>query len=170
MTPLNIAFVQAGGTIDKKYPAGSGNHGYGFHIGTPAFVRILRRTMLVPTQTISACRKDSLDINDMDLVIIATGVLQTESKHVIVTCGTDRIKDIAKFLAQHSDISTSDLTIVLTGAMQPENVRGFDEEINQPVDADFNLGMAVGVIPHLETGVYIALNGKVVPWEAYIAD
>jgi L-asparaginase len=32
-------------------------------------------------------------------------------------------------------------------------------------DASFNIGVAVGALNVLESGVYIAMNGRVYPWD-----
>ena len=50
-----------------------------------------------------------------------------------------------------------DKTIVLTGAMIPYEIANSD--------ALFNLGLACGVAQVLPAGVYVAMNGKVFPWD-----
>jgi L-asparaginase len=46
-----------------------------------------------------------------------------------------------------------DKCIVLTGAMQPAGFR--------TSDAVFNVGVAVGAVQSLQSGVYIAMNGRI---------
>jgi L-asparaginase len=53
-----------------------------------------------------------------------------------------------------SDIKNK--AIILTGAMRPEKFKDSD--------ADFNLGTAIGAINVLESGVYIAMNGRIYPY------
>jgi len=45
--------------------------------------------------------------------------------------------------------------IILTGSMRPEK---FSDS-----DAPFNVGVAIGAVNSLNNGVYIAMNGKVIP-------
>ena len=52
--------------------------------------------------------------------------------------------------------SSIDKTIVLFGSMVPYTV--------SDSDAFFNFGCALGSLQLLETGVYIAMNGRVLPW------
>jgi L-asparaginase len=47
----------------------------------------------------------------------------------------------------------NDKTIILTGALQPRSMRHSD--------AAFNIGLALGALPWLPHGTYIAINGQV---------
>ncbi len=154
---MSIHLIQAGGTIDKGYFPNNTNHGYNFEIGTPAFKRILKRAGFSEFEACYsvACQKDSLDITDADRETIYDRVVNEPSNLVIITHGTDT----AHLTAERLESNCPGKTIVITGAMQPEQLRDSD--------ADFNLGMAVGAIPWLRAGVYIALNGKVMHWSEY---
>jgi L-asparaginase len=57
-------------------------------------------------------------------------------------------------LIGESDI---DKTVVLFGAMVPYAVSNSD--------ALFNFGCALGSLQLLESGVYVAMNGRVLPWD-----
>ena len=150
---MGILLIQAGGTVDKDYPQGEGNHGYAFKIGDPAFLSILERGKFTGNwRNVDAVRKDSLDMDDEDRALLLRIITQNEIRRVIITHGTDTIKKTAGFLS-----GVEGRTIVLTGAMHPEKYRD--------TDADFNLGMAVGATL-LPSGVYIAL-GDVYPWEEF---
>ena len=46
-------------------------------------------------------------------------------------------------------------TIIITGAMRPERFSNSD--------ADINIGVAIGAVQSLPNGVYIAMNGLVMP-------
>jgi L-asparaginase len=48
-------------------------------------------------------------------------------------------------------------TIVITGALRPERFSNSD--------ADFNIGTALGALNVLPPGVYIAMSGRVLPWQ-----
>lgn len=150
-----ILFIQAGGTIDKDYIDSSENHGYNFLVGEPAFVIIMKRARIqfeYRQQTV--CQKDSLDMNDEDRQSILVAVQGAPEERIIIGHGTDTMHTTAEVLAE-----VAYKTIVLTGSMIPERFRDSD--------ADFNIGMAVGAMGYLQPGVYIALNGQVMPWDEY---
>lgn len=142
-----ILFIQTGGTIDKKYPQKA--NAYGFEIEDAAFNRILVKAQVkFDFETISLFRKDSQDITNNDRDKLLALCKQTLYKNIIITHGTDTIRETAKHL-----VNVDGKTIILTGAHLPECVNGSD--------ADFNLGVSVGAINTLDNGVYIALNGLV---------
>lgn len=155
MKHSTITFVQAGGTIDKDYMPSSGTHGYNFEIGEPASASILSRIQPHFNYELnSLVRKDSLDINDADRELIKSFVEQLDNDRIIITHGTDTIRQTAESLS-----GISNKTIVLTGSMTPEKFK--------QSDADFNLGMAVGAVQALPHGVYICLYGLITPWHEY---
>jgi len=148
---MKITFIQTGGTIDKDYPKLV--KGYAFEIGEPAVKRILEK--INPNfeyEIVSVLKKDSLDITDEDREKIYETCQKADSDKIIITHGTDTMIETAKKLSE-----IRNKVIILTGAMKPERFKGSD--------ADFNLGTAVGAINVLENGVYIAMNGRVYPWD-----
>lgn len=148
--------VTTGGTIDKGYAANEDHHGRNYEIGKPAWHAIAGRAKLPYAVTVrEACHVDSLDMTDDDRDSIEVCVATAEEDRVIVTHGTDSIHVTAERLS-----TIKGKTIVLTGAMQPEK---FKES-----DADFNVGLTVGAALSLPPGVYIALNGDVVPWDEFV--
>lgn len=150
-----ITFVQTGGTIDKGYPAGEQDHGYEFLIGDPAYEPILARVQPnFEYEQVSVLKKDSLDITANDRTRIYEKIVGLKNDKIVITHGTDTIRLTAERL---SDIE--DKVIVLTGAMLPEKF--YDS------DAEFNLGMAVAGVQTLPPGVYIALYGRIVPWQKF---
>ncbi len=150
-----ITFIQAGGTIDKDYLPNAANHGYNFEIGEPAYTQILAKIQPhFEFECKSLVRKDSLDFNDADREQIRLYVAALENNQVVITHGTDTIRQTAEVLA-----SIGAKTIVLTGAMTPEKFK--------QSDAEFNLGMAVAAVQTLPPGVYIALYGQITLWEAF---
>jgi len=153
-----ILLIQAGGTIDKDYPAGERHHGYNFVIGKPAAKAVFARGK-VPYSIgyCSACQKDSLDMTDDDREIIKKVVASFDIyTKIIITHGTDTIHETARYL---SSLDIGNKVVVLTGSMNPERFR--------ESDADFNLGMAVGAVYACQPGVYIALNGRVARWDEF---
>ncbi len=145
-----MVFIQTGGTIDKDYP--KAKDGYAFEIVEPAARRILQKVMPnFDFEIISLLKKDSLDLTEEDREKIHETCQKVESNKIVITHGTDTMIETAKKL---SDIKNK--VIILTGSMRPEK---FSDS-----DAAFNLGTAIGAINILNTGVYIAMNGRIYPW------
>lgn len=153
---MKILFIQTGGTIDKDYPLIT--RGYPFEITEPAVQRILEN--INPTfdfEILPLLQKDSLDLTDSDREKIYDVCKNTNIKKIIITHGTDTIIETAKKL---SDIT--DKVIILTGSLRPERFSNSD--------AGFNVGVAIGAINVLETGVYIAMNGKIFDYQKVVRD
>ncbi|XP_052103639.1 uncharacterized protein LOC127737147 [Mytilus californianus] len=147
-----ILIVQTGGTIDKRYPR---THlGYAFEIEDPAAQRIISRAKVPYTvQFVTACRKDSQDINQQERQKILDACKQSIHKKILITHGTDTMIETGAFLAEHH----LDKTVVLTGAFLPEAFKDSD--------ADFNVGFAIGALQVLDKhGVFIVMNGKINEW------
>ena len=148
---MKLTFIQTGGTIDKDYPKTT--KGYAFEIAEPAVKRILEK--LNPAfeyEVISALKKDSLDITEQDREKILKVCKNTNSKKIIITHGTDTMLETAKVLSE-----IKDKTIIITGAMRPERFSNSD--------APVTVGMAIGAVNVLESGIYIAMHGKILSWD-----
>lgn len=149
---MKILFLQTGGSIDKDYPTGEDNDGYSFVIASPAYKRILgyvKPSFDYEDQTV--LQKDSLDITEGEREKILQACKDSLINKIVITHGTDTMLKTAELLSQ-----IDDKTIVLTGAMTPELFKN--------TDADFNLGTAIGGVSVLDSGVYIAMNGLILPW------
>lgn len=147
---MKIVFIQTGGTIDKDYPRK--DKGYAFEIGEPAVERIMQKVHPnFDFNVVSVLKKDSLDITDSDRGKIYKACLKTDSKKILITHGTDTMIETAKKLG-----TIKNKVIILTGAMKPEK---FSDS-----DAAFNVGTAIGALNVLDKGVYIAMNGRIYPW------
>ncbi len=145
-----ILFIQTGGTIDKDYPKKIKS--YAFEIADPAVKRVLK--IVKPGfsyEIVPLLQKDSLDITQKDREKIRKVCEKSSIEKIIITHGTDTMVQTAEVLCGLKK------TIVLTGALIPE--RFLDS------DAPFNIGIAVGAIDFLGKGVYIAMSGKIFPWE-----
>ncbi|MFA6106667.1 MAG: asparaginase domain-containing protein [Patescibacteria group bacterium] len=152
---MKISFIQTGGTIDKDYKACEKHHGYNFEISEPAVKQVLKKMEPGFTyEILSVCKKDSLDLTDRDRENIYQKCEELDNDKIIITHGTDTLKETAKRLS-----SIKNKTIILTGAMKPEKF--------QNSDAEFNIGVAVGAAGFLKNGVYIAINGLVKRWNDY---
>ncbi|MEM1362010.1 MAG: asparaginase domain-containing protein [Pseudomonadota bacterium] len=94
--------------------------------------------------------KDSLDFTDLDREAISDAVEGAAEKHIVITHGTGTMGQSARWLAARE----IDKTVVLTGAMRPYSLSASD--------GDFNLGSAVAAAQILPSGVYGAMNGRVI--------
>ncbi|MFH1319176.1 MAG: asparaginase domain-containing protein [Bacteroidota bacterium] len=93
-----------------------------------------------------------MNLTDDDREKIYKACLDTNAEKIIITHGTDTMIDTARKI---SDIKCK--VIILTGAMRPERFSNSD--------ADFNLGVAIGVLNIIKKGVYIAMNGRIFPFD-----
>lgn len=144
---MQILFLQTGGTIDKDYP--QKNHGYAFEIDEPAYNRILERVEKgFEYKVKTLMRKDSLELTDEDREKVKQECEACDFDKIIITHGSDTLPETARYIG-----SIPGKAIVLTGAYRPERFSNSD--------ADFNLGVAVGLLNILDTGTFIAMNGKV---------
>jgi L-asparaginase len=171
----DLLILTTGGTFDKRYPEGQWVTEFTFPPGHESAVTdILRRARMAPDSY--ACEwlfaEDSTRITDAQREIIAARCAGAAQDRIVVTHGTDtmtqRIDPATGKLstgpstAQAIAARKLDKTIVLTGAAQPAVLRDSD--------TDFNLGLAVGAALSAPAGVYIAMNGLVLPWDNVVKD
>ncbi|HET7655417.1 MAG TPA: asparaginase domain-containing protein [Luteimonas sp.] len=141
----HLLIVTTGGTIDKVYFDDKSD----FQVGEPQIGRILDELgVAFRYEVIPILRKDSLHIGEADRELLRATIAAHDTRHVLVTHGTDTMVETARVLA-----SIPGKVIVLTGALNPARFRGSD--------AEFNIGTAVGAVQSLPDGVYIAMNGRV---------
>lgn len=145
-----IAIFACGGTIDKIYFDAKSS----YSVGAPSVDDILRRAGASFAKTHSLLKKDSLDMTDADRAAVAAAVRDCAAARVVVTHGTDTMTDTARAVAA----VVSAKTVVFTGAFLPTAFRDSD--------ADFNAGFALGAALALPPGVYVAMNGKILPADA----
>ncbi len=153
---MKILFIQTGGTIDKDYPRTT--EGYSFEITTPAVQRILEN--INPSfdyEILPLMQKDSLDMTDEDRKRLFDCCRQTNYNKIIITHGTDTMIETAFSLS-----SIKQKTIILTGAKLPERF--------STSDANFNIGVAIGALNAINEGIYIAMNGNVIPYHKVSRD
>jgi len=147
---MRIVFIQTGGTIDKDYPRTQ--KGYAFEIEEPALERILQKVHPnFDYKIIPLLRKDSQDITEHDRERMRETCESVDADKIVITHGTDTMLETAKKLSK-----IRNKVIILTGAMRPEK---FVDS-----DASFNVGTAIGAINILTKGVYVAMNGRIYPW------
>ena len=140
-----LLIITTGGTIDKIYFDDKSD----YQVGEPQIRQILNAMHVAfDFEVMALLRKDSLHLDDRDRQLIRSAIEAAETKHVLITHGTDTMVETAARLA-----GLEGKTIVLTGALNPARFRDSD--------AIFNIGCAVGAVQCLPPGVYLAMNGKV---------
>ena len=146
MEPMeHLLIVTTGGTIDKVYFDDKSD----YQVGEPQIGRILEELgVAFRFNVIPILRKDSLHIDAADRELVRATIAAQDTRHVLVTHGTDSMVETATVLS-----TIPGKVIVLTGALNPAGFRGSD--------AEFNIGTAVGAVQSLPPGVYIAMNGRV---------
>lgn len=143
-----IAIISTGGTIDKVYFDAQSE----YEVGEPQIAEILRMVgAQVPYTIETVFRKDSLEITDDDRQLIREAVARTACDRILITHGTDTMVDTASVLAD-----LPGRTIVLVGSLTPARFK--------LSDAEFNIGFALAAVQTLPPGVWIAMNGRVFPY------
>lgn len=149
-----IALVTTGGTIEKTYD----------ELGGVLSNRVSNLdVMLANLQThgvmltrVSLMNKDSLDLTEGDVKLIATTVEHMTAEHdgVVVVHGTDRLAETGHRL--HETLSGLACPVVMTGAMRPYELR--------QTDAVQNLTEALLAVQLLEPGVWCVMHGRALPF------
>ena len=144
---MKILFLGTGGTIDKDYDRKSKT--YNFEIANPAVKRIL--DLIHPNFEFSIksiLKKDSLDLTNEDRLKILEEVKRSKETKIIITHGTDSMIETAKVLSK-----IKDKAIIIVGSAMPER---FNDS-----DAPINIGVAIGAINNIDSGIFIAMNGRI---------
>jgi L-asparaginase len=147
---MAIKIFITGGTFDKEYNELNGTLAFkDTHM--KELLKLGRSKLEVNVTTLMMM--DSLDMTDTEREIIATNCASAKEDKIVVTHGTDTMAETAKSIAQ----KVKGKTVVLTGAMIPY---AFGSS-----DGLFNLGSALAFVQALPAGVYIAMNGRIFPWD-----
>ncbi len=145
--------IVTGGTIDKRYNPLSGQ--VDFASFTHIEAMLLQARLDTQTYSITTLMlKDSLELDNSDREAILSTIQTSPHNKILITHGTDTMVESASFIAQ----GIQDKTVVLVGAMVPYRFKDSD--------ALFNLGFAMGALKHLDSGVYIAMNGKAFTYDS----
>lgn len=140
-----LLIITTGGTIDKIYFDDKSD----YQVGEPQIADTLKAMNVAFSFEVRALmRKDSLHLDEADRTRIRAAVLASDTRHVLITHGTDTMVQTARALA-----GIADRCIVLTGALHPARFRDSD--------AVFNIGCALGAVQCLDAGVWIVMNGRV---------
>jgi L-asparaginase len=146
-----IKVIATGGTFDKTYNPLTGELEF-----THSHVEsIFLRCRLVPHPAFQPLSlMDSLDMTDDHRQALLTAIQESPQDTIVITHGTDTIVESAQVVGL---AAIPRKIIVFTGAMVPFTI--------SQSDAEFNLGFALGCAQCLKPGVYIAMNGRVHPWD-----
>ena len=147
---MALKILVTGGTLDKRYQETRGELIFTqTHI--PKILKQARVTMPYTLETLMLI--DSLDMTDGDRERILKACKNAKEKNILITHGTDTMRETAEVLGK----AKLNKTIVLTGAMRPYEM--------SETDAVFNVGFAFACAQTSPTGVYIAMNGRVFDWD-----
>jgi L-asparaginase len=144
-----MKIIITGGTFDKDYDALRGELTFK-ETHLPQILKMVRCT--VPVELEINQLIDSLDMRKVNRKKILESCINAGEERIIITHGTDTMIQTARLLGK----AQLEKTIILTGAMVPFSVTGSD--------AVFNLGCSVIAVQLLPAGVYIAMNGRIFPW------
>lgn len=152
---MRIRIIATGGTFDKEHDPISES----FVFNKTHIPKILKRARcLLPTKIETLMLIDSLNITARDQQKILKACQKSKEKNIVITHGTSNMEKTAIFLGE----KIKDKTIVLTGAMVPYAFRNSD--------ALFNMGASLALAQTLPAGVYVAMNGKIYPWDNVTKD
>ncbi|MBI2406765.1 MAG: asparaginase [Gemmatimonadetes bacterium] len=146
---MSIRILVTGGTFDKEYNELNGTL---FFRDTYVQQMLERGRCHLPLAIEVLMMKDSLEMTAADRAVIVRACVHCDENKVVITHGTDTMVETAQVLAA----GVPNKTVVLTGAMVPY---AFGSS-----DGLFNLGSALSFVQALPPGVYVAMNGRVFPW------
>jgi L-asparaginase len=141
-----IQILITGGTFDKSYNHLKGDL-YFKKTHIPEMLERSKSRLNVNVKTLMMI--DSLEMTEKDIQLIINECINSKSKRIIITHGTDTMVKTATKIAKE----VKDKTIVLTGAMIPY-------AFGSSSDGFFNLGSALSFVQVLKKGVYVAMNGQ----------
>jgi L-asparaginase len=147
---MRIRIVITGGTFDKQYDEIRGALTFkDTHL--PEILRFVRCS--VPIELELNQLIDSLEMRTANRLQVLASCQRAPEERIVITHGTDTMVETAEVLGREK----LPRTIVLTGAMVPY--------VFSNSDAVFNLGSAITAVQVMPHGVYIAMNGRVFPWD-----
>jgi len=145
-----IRVLVTGGTFDKEYNELNGSL-YFKDTHLPEMLRLGRCRVDMDMRTLMMI--DSTEMDSSDRKIILENCAKCDSKHLVITHGTDTMEETATLLGK----KITNKTVVLTGAMVPYKFGSSD--------GLFNLGSALAFVQTLPPGVYITMNGRYFTWD-----
>jgi L-asparaginase len=152
---MSVRILVTGGTFDKVHDPIQEALVFD---GTRVPEMLERGRVLAPVEVEPLMLIDSLQMTDEHRKTIAEKCSSCRENRIVVTHGTSTMIETARVLAER----VKDKTIVLTGALVPHSIKGSD--------ALFNLAHALGAVQVLPPGVFIAMNGRILPWDSASKD
>jgi L-asparaginase len=153
---MSLRIIITGGTFDKRYDALRGQLTFkDTHL--PDIIEQVRTSFPIALELNQMV--DSLDMQDANRQSVLDACRRASEQRIVITHGTDTMAETAAVLGQAccaGETALAGKRIVLTGAMVPYSVSGSD--------AMFNLGSAIMAAQLVDPGVYIAMNGRCLPW------
>jgi L-asparaginase len=147
---MSVRVLVTGGTFDKEYDELRGTLSFR-RTHVPEMLKLGRCGVRAKVAVLMM--KDSLFMTAADRRRILAACRRAPEKHLVVTHGTDTMAETAAVLGRGLHAKT----VVLTGAMRPYRFGSSD--------GLFNLGSALSFAQVLPPGVYVAMNGRVFPWD-----
>lgn len=148
-----LRIITTGGTFDKQYDAVKGE----LTFTESQLPKILAQSRCSLTVTLEEpLAVDSLFMTEQQRKEIAGAVKTSAESHVVVVHGTDTMVKTATVTAELLGKGDPHV-VVFTGAMIP-----YALEFS---DAVFNLGCAITSVQLLPPGVYVAMSGRIFPWD-----
>ena len=146
---MEILIINTGGTFNKVYQPVSGN------LIVPkddkAIYKIVDKIVNCKVEVKGIIYKDSLDMTHRDREELLKSITEANQKYIIVVHGTDTMDISAKFISKY----IKDRVVIFTGAMVPFSI--------DTIEATSNLSMALAMVRVLDEGVYISMQGLVLP-------
>jgi len=147
-----ITFLTCWGSIDKDYLVWKGT--YNFHIWEPVIKKIIDRFDINQEfEIIKVLKKDSLDMDENDRLLIKQKLENSSGDIIIITQWTDTMIDTWKAIW-----SISDKVVVLVGSSIPWSMNNSDAELN----IWYSLWISNVLIDEKKYWVYLAMN-----WEYF---
>ncbi|HEX4047229.1 MAG TPA: asparaginase domain-containing protein [Elusimicrobiota bacterium] len=147
---MSVRVLVTGGTFDKEYDELRGTLSFrSTHV--PEMLALGR--CRVRARVAVLMMKDSLLMTGADRRRILDACRRAPERRLVVTHGTDTMAETAAVLGR----GLAGKTVVLTGAMRPYRFGSSD--------GLFNLGSALSFAQVLPPGVYVAMNGRFLPWD-----
>jgi L-asparaginase len=145
-----IQLFITGGTFDKEYDEITGRL-YFKDSHVSEMLKLGRCLVVVQIRTLMIV--DSIEMTDLDRDSILEHCRKSQASRIVITHGTDTMSETAKRLGE---AAIPGKTIILTGAMVPYKFGSSD--------GLFNLGSALSFAQTLESGVFVVMNGRALPW------
>ena len=152
---MGLRIIATGGTFDKSYdPIGGKLDFEDTHL--PEIIRTCRIAGNVELEIVTLV--DSLEMGESQRQDILDACRRSREDRIVIVHGTDTMELTARMIGR----AELEKCIVLTGAMVPYSVNRSD--------ALFNLGSAVMAAGIRESGTWVAMNGRILPWSAVTKD